>query len=122
MIGYSAKVDLESPTIILGDFNALSRAKAIGKLKGLGLTDSFAFLHADADRHPTWDWQSMLKLESGKYRRGNLGVINSGDRIDVGLRIDYIFHTDHFRTVESKVIRRSGSDHFLVVSQLQWTR
>lgn len=110
--------DLKSPTIILGDFNALSGAKAIGKLRSAGLIDSIASKHADPDRHTTWDWQTMRKLETKKFRSDNLGVINSGGGLDIRLRIDYVFHTNHFKTVESKVIRRQGSDHFLIVSEL----
>ena len=117
-----SNVNLNSPTVILGDFNALSQAKVIRKLRSLRLIDSLASIVPAADRQFTWDWQTMLKIEARKYNRGSLGVINSGESLDVGLRIDYIFHTDHFKTTDSKVIRRDGSDHFLVVSELAWKK
>ena len=41
--------------------------------------------------------------------------------LPVSLRIDYIFHSKHFRTQSAKVIDVTGSDHFLVVSDLEWT-
>ena len=35
------------------------------------------------------------------------------------VRIDYIFHTKHFDTVQSQILQRQGSDHSLVVSELR---
>lgn len=92
-------VDPSRPTIILGDFNSISSYAAPKKLRELGFVDSFASVHDDADRHSTWHWPTKpLPLE---------------------LRVDYIFHSGHVKTFSSKIIRRSGSDHSLVVSELR---
>jgi len=95
-------IDPDNPTIIAGDFNSLSEFKAPKTLRQLGLVDTFAAVNADADTHPTWHWPTKP--------------------VPLALRIDYIFCTPHFRTVESKIIRRAGSDHSVVVSELARTR
>jgi endonuclease/exonuclease/phosphatase (EEP) superfamily protein YafD len=97
-----ASVNKEMPTIIAGDFNSISTFPAPRRLVEEGFIDSFASVHADADAHPTWQWPTR--------------------HLPIRLRIDYIFHSKHFRTTESAIIRRLGSDHFLVVSELELTR
>ena len=91
-------IDTSQPTIVVGDFNSPSGFNAPKRLRQIGLVDSFASVNADADTHPTWHWPTKP--------------------LPLALRIDYVFCTRHFRTVESKVIRREGSDHYLVVSEL----
>jgi len=86
------------PTIIVGDFNSLSFFKAPAFLRDKGLTDSFAAVHTEADAQPTWRWPA----------RG--GTIHA--------RIDYVFHDAALRTLESRVIPCSSSDHFLLVCRL----
>ena len=93
-----ASLEPDIPAIILGDFNSLSFFKAPAFLRDKGLVDSFAAVHAEADAHPTWQWPT----------RG--GTIHA--------RIDYIFHDAALRTLESRVILDSSSDHFLLVSRL----
>jgi len=93
------KLDPQRPCIIAGDFNSLSTFVAPARLRKAGLIDSFAFTHADADQHPTWNWPTHP--------------------LPLSARIDYLFHTPHFRTVRSEVIKGGGSDHFLVVSELR---
>ncbi len=39
--------------------------------------------------------------------------------IPIALRIDYIFHTDHFTATKSEVLRRDGSDHALLYAELK---
>ena len=91
-------VDLQRPTIILGDFNSLSTFNAPQRLAQLGLVDAYASVHKDADTHPTWHWPTRP--------------------LPLALRIDYIFHTHHFVATEAAVIRREGSDHSLVFAEL----
>jgi endonuclease/exonuclease/phosphatase (EEP) superfamily protein YafD len=93
------KVDAEIPTIVAGDFNSLSTFHAPMALVEAGFIDSFASLHADPDKHHTWQWPTRP--------------------LPIKLRIDYVFHSNHFNTVDSAIIRRNGSDHFLVVSGLK---
>ena len=86
------------PVIVAGDFNSFSTLTAPSRLVKLGLVDSFAATHANPDSKPTW--------------RGTV------DSIDLQLRLDYIFHTRRFKTVQSKIIEQGGSDHFPIVSEL----
>lgn len=88
-----------SPTLIMGDFNSLSDQFATTFLKSHGFIDSFAPVHKYPD---------VFKTEHFKVRG-----------VELGVRIDFIFHTDHFRTVESRVLRGGGSDHSLVTSVLE---
>lgn len=53
----------------------------------------------DADEQATWQWLTRP--------------------LPLRLRIDYIFHSPHFETKSSQVLDITGSDHRLVVSQLQ---
>jgi len=92
-------VNADQPTILLGDFISVSTFKAPQRLVQLGFVDSFASVTADADTHPPWSWPTRP--------------------LPLSLRIDYIFHTRHFRTTKSEIIRRDGSDHYLLVSELK---
>jgi endonuclease/exonuclease/phosphatase (EEP) superfamily protein YafD len=91
-------IDCRNPTIVLGDFNSISSFIAPQRLVGLELIDAYAQIHDDADAHPTWTWPTRP--------------------LPLALRIDYIFHTRHFMTSESEIVRRDGSDHFLVYAAL----
>ena len=93
-------IDCQSPTSVAGDFNSISSFCAPKRLAELGLIDSFASVHHDADMHVTWIWPTRP--------------------LPLRLRIDYIFHTPHFTAAESRIIRRDGSDHSLVVSKLEF--
>lgn len=95
----SERIGVGRPAIVSGDFNSLSQFAAPTRLRELGLIDSFAATHDDADSHPTWYWPTSP--------------------LPLSLRIDYIFHTRHFHSVHSEVIKRQGSDHSLVVSELR---
>ncbi len=92
-------VNANQPTIVLGDFNSVSTFKAPKRLVQLGFVDSFASVTADADTHPTWYWPTRP--------------------LPLSLRIDYIFHSGHFQTTKSEIIRRDGSDHYMLVSELK---
>ena len=92
-------IDPSTPTIILGDFNSLSAFSARRHLAELGFVDSYGSIYEDAEEHPTWRWPTRP--------------------VPLSLRIDFIFHTGHFKTVESTIIQRAGSDHSLVVSVLK---
>ncbi|MHB1037688.1 MAG: endonuclease/exonuclease/phosphatase family protein [Pirellulales bacterium] len=92
-------VNADQPTIVLGDFNSLSTFKAPKRLVQLGFVDSFASVTAEPDTHPTWYWPTRP--------------------LPLSLRIDYVFHTRHFQTTKAEIIRRDGSDHYLVVAELR---
>ena len=89
----------DQPTIIAGDFNSLSTFHAPKRLAELGFVDAFASANENADAHPTWHWPTKP--------------------LPLALRIDYIFHSPHFHTSNSEVIRRDGSDHHIVVAELK---
>ena len=86
-------------TIIAGDFNSPSTLTAPTYLTQRGFTDSFAAVTDRPDTRPTWHW-----LYNGVQYR---------------YRLDYIFHSAHFETRTSRIIRGPGSDHYLLVSTVQ---
>jgi endonuclease/exonuclease/phosphatase (EEP) superfamily protein YafD len=91
------RVDPKRPTIILGDFNSMSSFVAPKRLKEQGFKDAFAELNTKPESHPTWTWPTKP--------------------IPISLRIDYVFHTDHLIAKKSEVVRREGSDHFLLFAE-----
>lgn len=92
-------VDPARPTLVVGDFNSLSTLAAPAQLTHVGMTDSYAAVHEDADAKFTWHW----KLRVSELR----------------FRIDYIFHSSHFKTLGSRILPSKGSDHYLLVSDLR---
>ena len=88
------------PRLVMGDFNSFSFGPAQVYLKNQGFQDSFATVQVKPDEVPTW--------------RGH------GLGLGVAFRIDYLFHSSHFRTLESRVVNEGASDHFPVVSRLQF--
>ncbi len=85
--------------LIVGDFNSIAASQAPALLAQQGFVDSFAAVNEDPDSHPTWHWPTRIG--------------------EAQLRIDYIFHTPSLRTVESRVIKTQGSDHYLLVSEIE---
>lgn len=95
-----ARIKRDVPTLIVGDLNSVSSFQTPAFLKEKGFVDSFAEVNEQPDSHPTWRWQ---------LRHG-----------ECALRIDYIFHTRHFTTRQSRVIDSNASDHRLVISELRF--
>lgn len=94
-----ASYDPQQPTVVIGDFNSLSPSKAPQALATAGFVDAAAALHDDADTLATWHFSSP--------------------RMRLRLRIDYVFHTQHFAPRSVKIIPAPGSDHALVVAELE---
>ena len=113
-------IDASVPTVIAGDFNSLSVSMAPSLLRASGFVDSYATIHRNADANGTWDWQRMRKLES-RHVEKDLRFAKFAQNLPVGMRVDYIFHTDHFDALSSEIVPGGGSDHFLVVSELKIT-
>lgn len=88
------------PTVMAGDFNSLSGFYAPQYLIQRGFADTFAQRNPRADFHATWHWPAA--------------------RGEIRLRLDYIFCNAHLRPLESRVIESDASDHFLLVTQLEW--
>ena len=96
--GIVRTIDLDQPTIVVGDFNSLSNFCAPRRLVQLGFQDAFASMHKSADEHATWHWPTSP--------------------VPLAFRIDYIFHSSHLMTTKSEIVRRDGSDHYLVFADL----
>ncbi len=94
------KLPTDRPVLVVGDFNTISTLSAARYLTGRGYTDSYA--------------AGNLLPNFASTIRFRLGGVN------VGLRIDHIFHTRDFRTLRSRILPSKGSDHSLVVSDLAW--
>ncbi|MBW3596079.1 MAG: endonuclease/exonuclease/phosphatase family protein [Planctomycetes bacterium] len=94
-----ARLDGDKPTIIAGDFNSASHFQAPSLLVERGFTDSFAAVHDEPELHSTWRWPTRYGTAA--------------------LRIDYVFHCAAFRTRESRIIAGKGSDHSLLVSEVE---
>lgn len=92
-------VRTDQPAVIVGDFNSCSTFHAPTHLVNHGFVDSFAAVTENPESHPTWNWPT-------KYGH-------------VALRIDFIFHTRSIRTIASRVVRTQGSDHYLLLSELE---
>ncbi|MFB3891901.1 MAG: endonuclease/exonuclease/phosphatase family protein [Phycisphaerae bacterium] len=92
--------DQDAPIIMLGDFNSPSRLSAPQYLLASGFIDSMGAITSDPDMHPTWRWEQRPDL--------------------LRIRLDYVFHTPQLRTLDCRIIPCDASDHYPVVSTLQW--
>jgi len=93
------RLNPDQPALMCGDFNSLPDFQAPTAMKAGGLKDSYAQVVPRGEQQPTWRWP--------------LGHAN------IQFRIDYIFHSSHFATRQSRVIKSGGSDHYPVVSLLE---
>jgi endonuclease/exonuclease/phosphatase family metal-dependent hydrolase len=92
-------VDRGIPMLICGDFNSLSWLVAPKRLINERFTDSFASVTENADALATWS--------------------SPFGAVELQGRIDYIFHSRHFTTKSSRIVKTNASDHYLVVSELE---
>jgi endonuclease/exonuclease/phosphatase family metal-dependent hydrolase len=101
-----AEIAAEGPVLVTGDFNALPvwrehRLLLSGADGGPALEDAYRNAHPDS-AHGTWS---------------GLGPV-------LPLRLDWIVHSQHFRTVDARIDRtrygrRPGSDHLPVIADLE---
>ena len=90
-------VSQKAPVVILGDFNSLAGMVAPRTLRDAGFIDAFERLESNADQtHRTWHWPIQ---GAGELR----------------LRIDYVFHSPHFKPRNARVVPCTHSDHDLLV-------
>jgi len=95
------KLPKDKPAILLGDFNTIETLTVHGLLTKQGLIDSARQAFPPPKTPPiTWHWPTPSGTEWT-------------------FRIDYIFHTGHFRTTDHQVFAEGPSDHYLLVSQLE---
>ncbi|MFO0939375.1 MAG: endonuclease/exonuclease/phosphatase family protein [Pirellulales bacterium] len=92
-------VNLQKPIVLSGDFNSISKSKEQDYLRKLGFIDAHLSVNPQAEKEHTWQWPTAT--------------------LPLLLRLDYVFHSSHLKAIETKVIRRAGSDHFLVHSTLE---
>ena len=91
------------PTIILGDFNSFSFGAAVTTLVERGLIDSFASVTPNPEQHGTW-------------RSSALPALNQ----HAAVRLDYVLHDASFKTLSSRVLKSTASDHAMVISKLEF--
>jgi vancomycin resistance protein VanJ len=96
------------PAVLLTDFNRVGWQAAYRQLRDSGLIDAFGA----AGRGPGFTlptrWSHLA------YRGHPLGELP----LPPLLRVDYVWHTAHFRTVRSWIGHNAGSDHLPVLAEL----
>jgi endonuclease/exonuclease/phosphatase (EEP) superfamily protein YafD len=96
-----ARVDIATPSLLLGDFNVVTRSRVYHRIRAAGFVDTFA----------------------ATGRRGGFTYPRRHMKARVPLppviRIDYIWASPHFATLDSNVWPGLGSDHRPVISDLQ---
>jgi vancomycin resistance protein VanJ len=95
------RIDVQRPTLLLGDFNVVSRSRIYRRLRAVGLVDTFRV----AGRGPGFT-----------YPRRHAHRPIPLPRL---IRIDYIWATPHFTPLRSRVLPGIGSDHQPVISDLE---
>lgn len=96
------------PTILLTDFNRVGWQAAYRQLRDSGLIDAFGA----AGRGPGFTLPTRLSHLA--YRGHPLG----GMPLPPLLRVDYVWHTAHFRTLHAWIGDHAGSDHLPVLAEL----
>ena len=90
------------PCILLGDFNTTDQSREYAKFVQAGLIDGW--LEAEGGFGFTFP-------VFGRYR---------GLPVPPILRLDYIWHTEHFRTLNVQVGEDVGADHLPLRAELAW--
>lgn len=96
------------PAILLTDFNRTGWQAAYRQLRGAGLIDAFG----TAGRG--MGFTLPTRVSHLAYRGHPLGEVP----IPPILRVDYVWHTPHFRALDSWIGESAGSDHLPVLAEL----
>jgi len=119
------KLPKDRPAVMLGDFNTVEALTVHGLLTSKGLIDSARQVSPkDPSARPQElpkEWPKDLPKEQPKAQPGdppNTWHWNLNGT-EWTFRVDYIFHTPHFRTTASQVFAEGPSDHYLIVSDLE---
>jgi endonuclease/exonuclease/phosphatase (EEP) superfamily protein YafD len=96
------------PTVLLTDFNRVGWQAAYRQLRDAGLIDAFG----SAGRGPGFTLPTRLSRLA--YRGHRLGELP----LPPLLRVDYIWHTAHFRARRAWIGAHAGSDHLPVLALL----
>jgi vancomycin resistance protein VanJ len=95
--------------VLLTDFNRVGWQAAYRQLRGSGLIDAFG----EAGRG--LGFTLPTRLSHLAYRGHPLGEM----ALPPLLRVDYVWHTAHFRTMSSWIGGNAGSDHLPVLAELE---
>jgi endonuclease/exonuclease/phosphatase family metal-dependent hydrolase len=96
------------PAILLTDFNRVGWQAGYRQLRGSGLIDAFGEVGQGPGFTLPTRWSHLA------YRGHPLGEIP----LPPLLRVDYVWHTAHFRALESWIGDHGGSDHLPVLATL----
>ncbi len=100
------------PTVLLGDLNLTDRHRVHRRLRAAGLIDAFAVAgRGRGATLPTY----VARWAQVSNPLGRLPLIPV-------LRVDYIWHTPHFRTIAAWRGEHAGSDHLPVFTRLALQR
>lgn len=90
----------KGPVIMLGDFNMTALSQDHLRMRMHGLVDAYQVSGQGPGFTLPMRWRSIPLLPMA--------------------RVDYIWHSDHFHSVNSWIGDPTGSDHLPVFSQIQW--
>jgi endonuclease/exonuclease/phosphatase (EEP) superfamily protein YafD len=95
-----ARVDITHPCLLLGDFNVITRSRVYRRIRAAGFVDTFAATgRRGGFTYPRRHMKARVPLPPA-------------------IRIDYIWASPHFTTLDSNVWPGLGSDHRPVISDL----
>jgi len=106
--GIAAVAKEGTPTVLLTDFNRVGWQAAYRQLRQSGLIDAFG----TAGRGTGFTLPTRLSHLA--YRGHPLGEVP----LPPLLRVDYVWHTAHFRALDSWIGGNAGSDHLPVLARL----
>jgi endonuclease/exonuclease/phosphatase (EEP) superfamily protein YafD len=95
------RVDISTPTLLLGDFNVIARSAIYARIRDAGFIDTFAA----SGRGPGFTYPR-------RHMKARIPLLPL-------IRIDYIWATPHFEPIHSMVWPGLGSDHQPVLSELR---
>jgi endonuclease/exonuclease/phosphatase family metal-dependent hydrolase len=96
------------PAVLLTDFNRVGWQAAYRQLQQSGLIDAFGAAGRGMG------FTLPTRLSHLAYRGHPLGEVP----LPPLLRVDYVWHTEHFRTLSSWIGGNAGSDHLPVLAEL----
>jgi endonuclease/exonuclease/phosphatase (EEP) superfamily protein YafD len=98
------------PAILLTDFNRVGWQAAYRQLRRVGLIDAFGVAGRGMG------FTLPTRFSHLAYRGHPLGEVP----LPPLLRVDYVWHTAHFRALDSWIGSHAGSDHLPVLAELAW--
>jgi endonuclease/exonuclease/phosphatase (EEP) superfamily protein YafD len=96
------------PVILLTDFNRVGWQAAYRQLRGAGLIDAFGAAGRGLG------FTLPTRVSHLAYRGHPLGDVP----LPPLLRVDYVWHTAHFRAIDAWIGPHAGSDHLPVLAEL----